>query len=1559
MADNEIRNPAKAYFKWKLPVIAKSEDDWNFWNTEDKYNRTLFIGYNDTTTPHVASLFLIEDGKAIQAVGDDVLARIAQMEVNVAQALADIQTLIDRVNAQQLEISNLQQECERILAQAADAVEDAQTWAEGSDEDVADLGGEHSAKGWAKVANDIIASGLPSDATFEHITVTGNSKFGQDPDRENQPGLEIEGTGEIQAYRTVNMLNGATVSYDETVEMPWSDSSNKVPNTKWVQSAVQHGTIDPNSEITCKKITTTTGGLDATLIDDNITNTIKMVKGAIGKPIELKSTNQQPGSSSWLESSLRLTNENISITASNGLNITANVLGLGNEIPVSIKLPSTSGLQDKRSFYVGMRADLIYGARVGGQNATDPAFWVYRDAENAYAWIARFFVTPTVPDIGDTSDSSSKVPNTKWVQAAIASGGGSGAVSSVNGKTGEVVLDASDVGAITEADATTQIATALEPYAKTADVNTSLEGYATADALTTGLAAKQDKLTAGEGISISDENVISCTVEPATTGVTSVNGKTGKVVLSAADVGAASTSELASYVTTDAMNTELTNYATTSAVDTKLTAYQPKLIAGEGISISDSNIISATGGGAVESVNGKTGTVVLSGEDINVSADSDTSIATTFLAYDDAIAAKQDAITANTALTAKSVATNADVQFSADASFTRACVTDIVTRAKTTGYATLNGDEIRINGKNTGTALTYLSASGIFDNTAQPAANTSSSRVGTTKWVQSAIDAKLATKQDALTDASDITVNSVLAKSKFTVRNASPEVKLQTDADTTVGTLGVYDGALTVTGSKIVLGYQPGSTNALEISRTNSSSGSISANFGLDAFGAVNCYGGGFQAWYIANNVLNNCLSANSSGWVSIEGPHLYIGAEEVIFSGHDSETISNNRIKLQGTGINWMSLDGETKLAEAFNNGTALRFNIYNGNINLISGKFAVYEKDSTSSALFYIDQDSNLVSAYGNVTLGSTAEETSSAATSVWVRGDAMFYSSLSMMEDTTAGLRDTVFWHVATDGSATPGATYEASSGEFSIPHLVSSDPSDGAAGIDWDVDSRNTSTYGLRVAVPATFNTTAVGNLTGGIDKTSSTGQFDWYLNTTTDYNKFNIYSRYYTTDAETGGYTYTDTQLMSAGGSPDNHSTWIDFTANYLSFKGAANFGETGVTSHTMNFNGNSTFKASADFYAGLQVWYKPDATSLSVALTVNSTDGSVVFDGPSVTRSQGPDADANNNEVPTTAWVRTLVAGSGTGGGTVESVNGKTGAVVLAASDILTDTTDATVHDLTVGTSNNHGTIKMYGTDTGIEFYPGSSRDSCIFANKSTGLLVLASKLVLGYQYGSTSAMEFSRTDSSSGTVKTNFDFVTNANATMHKLTVGDGYTGAAFTCNTNASFAYEVHLGWQSGRFYCMRDEYNWLFDFNRSANVGERIKFNDDVRILSTMPDATNSSTTVPTTAWVQAAIDAKIAKPTVAYTAKTGEDWLVKTEECTGGSLCTVHVTATTSGLHTMSVPEAFSNGVIVSSTGISHASSALTTLVATLNGTTLSVTATGANNWSAVVTIYHAA
>lgn len=707
MANNEIRNPAKAYFKWKMPVITKSEDDWNFWNTEDKYNRTMFIGYNDTTTPHVASLFMIVDGKPMQAVGDDVIARIAGLETNTAQALADIQELIDRVNAQQTEISNLQQECERILASANASVDMAEIWAEGTDEEVADLGGEHSAKGWAQKANDIVASGLPSDVTFEHLTVTGSSKFGQDPDRENQPGLEIESTGEIQAYRTVNMMNGATVSYDETIEMPWSDSSNKVPNTAWVQQAVMHGVIDPNTELTVKKVSTSTGGafLNASHTASNgnkyqaYLNVHNATSDTDSNYILANVYSSADSATSSLQLSALFAQLQTPTLFFDGGNKSA-----GTEV-IRLGKASSQAYQTTRYLYCEYPGRFVNGLQVGFINNADvdgtPFKVVRSDTSTTGKWTAAFGVTPTVPDITDDTDATSKVPNTKWVQGCVtaktlgfqpkltagegieisadnvisATGGGTGggAVTSVNGKTGEVVLVAADVGAATTAD----ITTALEPYAKTADVTTTLADYAkSADVtteITTATAGLQPKLTAGANITISEDNVISAT--GGTGGaVSSVNGKTGEVVLNAADVGAITgaeadtkiTTALEPYAKTSDVTAALEPYAksadvtaeitaaveplaTTEALTTGLAGKQDKLTAGSGIAISDANVISATVSSPVDSVNGKTGAVVLTGEDVNVDT---TAGATTVKA---AIAAKQDAITTGTDLDVRSV----------------------------------------------------------------------------------------------------------------------------------------------------------------------------------------------------------------------------------------------------------------------------------------------------------------------------------------------------------------------------------------------------------------------------------------------------------------------------------------------------------------------------------------------------------------------------------------------------------------------------------------------------------------------------------------------------------------------------------------------------------------------------------------------------------------------------------------------------------------------------------------------------------------------------------------
>ena len=1078
MADNEIRNPAKAYFKWKMPVIAKSEDDWNFWNTEDKYNRTMFIGYNDTTTPHVASLFIIVDGKPMQAVGDDVIARIAGLETNTAQALADIQALIDRVNAQQLEISNLQQECQRILEDAESAVRAAQIWAEGTDAQVAEKGGEHSAKGWAQKANDIVASGLPSDVTFDHLTVTGSSKFGQDPDRANQPGLEIEGTGEIQAYRTVNMMNGATVSYDETVEMPWSDSSNKVPNTAWVQQAVMHGVIDPNTELTVKKISTSTGGafLNASHTASNgnkqqaYLNVHKATSDTDSSYIQATVYSSADSVTSSLNISTLFTRLQTPTLFFDGGNKSA-----GTEA-IRLGQASSQAYQTTRYLYCEYTGRFVNGLQVGFINDTDadgiPFKVVRSDTSTVGKWTAAFGVTPTVPDITDAADSSDKVPNTKWVQAAIAAGGGgggSGAVTSVNGKTGEVVLAAADVGAATTAD----ITTALEPYAKTADATTTLADYAkSADVtteITTATAGLQPKLTAGANIPISQDNVIAAT-GGAGGAVTSVNGKTGEVVLSASDVGAASSSDLANYVTTDAMNTELTHYSTTAAIDAKLADYQRKLIAGDGIAISESNVISVTGGtggGAVSSVNGKTGEVVLNATDVGAitGAEADTKITTALEPYaksadvtaditaavaplattealttglagkqdvlkagygititnDNTIAASSDvtsvngmkgdvklysdnikvdedpeAVTVKAALagkqgtltaesdlsvnnltvnnltsakgltsetgtvSAKKIQTVADTTYNADGSFTRVCLRDIVTKSGTYGYVTLSGDEIRINGKNSGKALTYLSSTGIYDTTAKPAADASNTRVGTTAWVQSAITAKTANLQPKLTAGEGITISA------------------------------------------------------------------------------------------------ENVISATGGGAVT--------------------------------------SVNGNTGAV-------------------VLTGDNVMTASDSTTSINTALAGKQDSLTASSDLTVGSL-----------------------------TAGSADSGLY-----------------AGTYSIRYTYNGND---------------------KLFVDATGP--YVSNLTGG-DLGTSTGAFNWYINTTTDYNKFNVFNRYYVTDEATHEVTTYDSTVFSIGGSPTDHSTWIDFTANYLSFKGDTNFGETGMN-HKMNFNGTSRFHGGAGFY---------------------------------------------------------------------------------------------------------------------------------------------------------------------------------------------------------------------------------------------------------------------------------------------------------------------------------------------------------------------------------------
>ena len=164
-------NPSTPFFKWKMAIVTKSTDDWTLWNCDETYERTLFIGIHDDLEQPYAALYIIYKGTVQPAAGNAIIADLASMQLQINTALQELQALIDQVNATSASMQELWQKVNNLVVEMEDKLEamqeqiaKARVWAEGTDAEVNELGGQHSARTWAGIAKQ--AADLATGAAF-------------------------------------------------------------------------------------------------------------------------------------------------------------------------------------------------------------------------------------------------------------------------------------------------------------------------------------------------------------------------------------------------------------------------------------------------------------------------------------------------------------------------------------------------------------------------------------------------------------------------------------------------------------------------------------------------------------------------------------------------------------------------------------------------------------------------------------------------------------------------------------------------------------------------------------------------------------------------------------------------------------------------------------------------------------------------------------------------------------------------------------------------------------------------------------------------------------------------------------------------------------------------------------------------------------------------------------------------------------------------------------------------------------------------------------------------
>ena len=181
------RNPSRKYFKRNQPYFYKSADNWEEWDTDESYDRTFFIGIDDSNPEDIdVALYMIWGGKPVAAVGSKVLNTVSgvvdtarQLETEIQSILIEVQGLAAAVAQSQVDIEEavakmnvLVDRCEGILEGAEAARDLAKDWANKMNGTVD--GTEYSAKYYANEAknSETAAASSASNASASATTAT-------------------------------------------------------------------------------------------------------------------------------------------------------------------------------------------------------------------------------------------------------------------------------------------------------------------------------------------------------------------------------------------------------------------------------------------------------------------------------------------------------------------------------------------------------------------------------------------------------------------------------------------------------------------------------------------------------------------------------------------------------------------------------------------------------------------------------------------------------------------------------------------------------------------------------------------------------------------------------------------------------------------------------------------------------------------------------------------------------------------------------------------------------------------------------------------------------------------------------------------------------------------------------------------------------------------------------------------------------------------------------------------------------------------------------------------